>query len=341
MRTTTTKLEERNKRNSHVSWGAILAGFVSALSVIFLLNLLGMGVGLAAFNPLTEANPFEGLGWGTIIWWTVSNLIALFVGGMVAGRLAGFADKMDGAIHASITWGLYVLLSIYLISSAVGNVFSGMSGAASSMFGGDKTKVLVDYDGAQDGAEKDTNLSMDQVKQQVFSIINKGESLNILPDDAAEETKDVINNNNVTAKGIISSLDVDEFFNDLDFNLDEEGNLKVTTKGNDEYFQKEKLKAYLANNTELSKTEINGLIEKWENSIQKSIDKAEELYRETKHKAIEYSDQAADAMAKFSIAAFFALLLGIAAALFGGAVGADQLLIYDEEVEVKSTTRVS
>ena len=341
MKTTTTNLEDRIKKFSHVSWGAILAGFVSALSILFLLNLLGMGVGFAAFNPLTETDPFEGLGWGTIIWWTVSNLIALFVGGMVAGRLAGFADKMDGAIHASITWGLYVLLSIYLITSAVGNVFSGMSGVASSMFGGDKAKVLVNYEGAQDNAEKNTNLSMDKVKQQVLSIINRGESLNILPDDAAEETKEVISDNNVTAKGVISSLDVDEFFNDLQFNLDDEGNLKVTTEGNDEYFQKEKLKAYLANNTELSRAEINGLIDKWEKSIQRSIDKAEELYREAKQKAIVYADQAADAMAKFSIAAFFALLLGVAAALFGGAIGADQLLIYEEEVEVKSTTKLS
>ncbi len=339
MKTTTTNLEERLRKLSHVSWGAILAGFVSALSIIFLLNLLGVGIGLATINPLEERDPLEGLGWGTIIWWTVSNLIALFVGGMISGRLAGFTDKMDGAIHGAISWSLYVLLSIYLITSAIGGVFSGIAGTAGNMFGGDKAKVLVNYEKAQEGAENSTNLSMDRIKQQVLQVINQGENLNILPDDASEETKDVLKNNNVTASGVMNSLEVDEFFKDLQFNLDEEGNLKITTEGSDEYFEKEELKSYLANNTQLSEEEINGLIQKWEQKVQAAVDKAEQLYREAKQKAIEYADKAAEAMAKFSIAAFFALILGVAAALFGGAMGADQLVLVENEVEIETTTK--
>lgn len=340
MKTTTTNIENRIKKQSHVSWGAIFAGFVTALSIIFLLNLLGVGIGFASINPIEERDPLEGLGWGTIIWWTLSNLIALFVGGMVAGRLAGFTDKMDGALHAAIAWGLYVLLSIYLITSAVGNVFSGIAGTATNLFGGDKAKVLVDYENSQKGSEKTTNLTMDKIKEQILHVVNIGESMNILPDSATEEAKDAMKNNTVTTSGIMNSLDVDEFVSDLNFDLDEEGNLKITTDGNEEYFQKEKLKNYLANNTDLSKEQINGLIEKWERNIQNAIDKAEATYREAKEKAIVYADKAAEAMAKFSIAAFFALLLGVAAALFGGAMGADQLVIYEEEVEIESSTEV-
>lgn len=338
MKTTTTNIENRIKKLNHVSWGAIFAGFVAALSILFLLNLLGVGIGFASINPLEETDPLEGLGWATIIWWTVSNLIALFVGGMIAGRLAGFTDKMDGALHGAITWSLYVLLSVYLITSAVGNVFSGMAGTATSLFGGDKAKVMVNYEDAHQDAEKTTNMGMDQIKQQILQVVNKGQSLNILPDDASQELKDVMKNNDVTARGVINSLDVDEFVSDLNFDLDDEGNLKITTEGNDEYFQKEKLKEYLANNTQMSEQEINGLIEKWETKIQQAVDKAEAKYRELKEKAIVYADKAAEAMAKFSIAAFFALLLGVAAALFGGAIGADQLVVYEREMEIETTT---
>ncbi len=338
MKTTSTRIEDRIKQLSHVSWGAIIAGFVAALSIIFLLNLLGVGIGFASINPLEESNPLEGIGIGTIIWWTVSNLIALFVGGMIAGRLAGHSDKMDGAIHGSIAWGVYALLSLYLLTAAVGGIFSGIAGTAGSLFGGDQAKVIVDYQKAQAGGEKSTALSLDKVKQQILQVVNQGEDLNILPEDASGETKEALKNNDITAKGIIGSLDVDEFIADLEFNLDDNGDLKITTEGNDKYFQKEKLKNYLAANTELSESEINGLIQKWEKKIDDAVKKAERLYAETKQKAIEYADKAAEAMAKFSIAAFFALLLGLAAAMIGGAVGADQLVIYEEEVEVETTT---
>jgi len=67
-----------------------------------LLNLLGAGIGLTSVNPATEPDTMEGLGVGTTIWWVVSNLIALFVGGLVAGRMAGFVNLIDGALHGTV-----------------------------------------------------------------------------------------------------------------------------------------------------------------------------------------------------------------------------------------------
>jgi hypothetical protein len=339
MKTTSTKVTDKITKLNHVSWGAILAGFVAALSIVFLLNLLGVGIGFASINPLEESQPLEGLGVGTIIWWVLSNLIALFVGGMLAGRLAGLPDKIDGAIHGALSWGLYTLLSIYLLTSAVGNVFSGIASTAGNIFGGDETKVLVDYKNAQKSGEKDVTTSLDQVKSQILQVINKAESLNVLPEDATQKTRQTMNNSDVTASGIINSLEVDEFVNDLKFNLDDSGDLKITTKGDDEYFQKEKLKNYLTNNTELSDEEINGLLQKWENKIDKAVNKAEEFFQEVKQKAIKYSDKAAEAMAKFSIAAFLALIIGVAAALIGGGVGASQLVVDNGHHIERSTDR--
>jgi hypothetical protein len=256
---------------------------------------------------------------------------------MIAGRLAGHTDKMDGALHGALAWGLYTILSLYLITTAVGNVFGGLTSTAGTLFGGDKDKVIVDYQNSQKSGEESTNMSMSSVKSQIMQLVQRGQSLNILPEEATGAVSDVMNNPDVTAKGLIGSLDVDEFFSDLQFNLDDNGDLKITTEGNEEYFEKEKLITYLSENTDLSREEMNGLITKWERKIDEAINTAEAKYKEVKSKAIEYADEAAEAMAKFSIAAFFVLLMGLAASLFGGAVGADQLVLYEEEVEVSKT----
>ncbi len=81
---------------SRISWGAIFAGALAAITVSFLLNMLGLGIGLTTIDPLTETNPLDGLGTGTIIWWGVSNLAALFMGGMVAGRMSGLPANSEG-----------------------------------------------------------------------------------------------------------------------------------------------------------------------------------------------------------------------------------------------------
>jgi len=44
-------------------------------------------------------------------------------------------------------------------------------------------------------------------------------------------------------------------------------------------------------------------------------------------------------MGKFCTGAFCALLLGMAAAMIGGAVGADQLVVYEETGEVETPRR--
>ena len=62
-----------------LSWGAIIAGVIVALVTMLLLNLLGIGIGFGSINPVVEQNPMSGVGTGAIIWWVVSNLIAIFL----------------------------------------------------------------------------------------------------------------------------------------------------------------------------------------------------------------------------------------------------------------------
>jgi hypothetical protein len=108
-----------------ISWGAIIAGLIVALVTQILLTMLGVAIGAATVNPAQEQRPLEGLGTGAAIWWIVSSLISLFLGGSVAGRLAGVPRKGDGALHGVIMWGTATLITFLLVGTALGGVFGG------------------------------------------------------------------------------------------------------------------------------------------------------------------------------------------------------------------------
>jgi hypothetical protein len=117
---------ERYEAVRRVSWGAIFAGTVVAMVVQIVLTLLGLGVGLGVVNP--TAGSLSSVGMGAAIWLGVSTLIALFIGGLIAGRLAGMPAKYDGALQGLVVWGLGTLFSLYLATSAVGGAISGLTG---------------------------------------------------------------------------------------------------------------------------------------------------------------------------------------------------------------------
>ncbi|HEX9956287.1 MAG TPA: hypothetical protein VGA96_03490, partial [Fibrella sp.] len=99
---------------NRISWSAVFAGVLIAIVTQLLLTLLGLGVGLGTIDPVEESNPTAGLGMGSAIWYIVSSLISLFVGGWVAGRLASAPRLFDGIIHGILTWCVVTLLTIYL-----------------------------------------------------------------------------------------------------------------------------------------------------------------------------------------------------------------------------------
>ncbi len=106
------------------AWGAVIAGALTALMITLLLTLLFGGLGLNSFDPATEADPV-GNGTGSIIALVVTNLLSLFVGGWVAGRLAGSPRRSDSVIHGILTWGVLTLATLFLLSSAVGRLVGG------------------------------------------------------------------------------------------------------------------------------------------------------------------------------------------------------------------------
>jgi gas vesicle protein len=341
MKKSTHEYREYDTNRYNNFWGAVFGGLITALSVLLLLNLLGIGIGFASINPLQESNPMQGLGTGSIIWWVITNLIALLAGGFVAGRISGASSKNLGGIHGFVSWGIYALISVWLVFSGVGSIIGGVTGAAANLFSNNQKEINVNLENRKK-SEQTTKTSLEDVKSSIMKAVRLGERYEVLPEEASGEVHDVLNQNRIDVKEAMRELNVEEnverFFNNLEFNLDDQGNLDITVEGDGEYFKKADLKEYMAENTSLSESEIEGMINKWERQIDEAVQKAEELYQKAMQKVEEAAAKTADAIAKFSIWAFIALLLGAAVAYFGGTLGSRNRNLKTQVVDRTETT---
>ncbi|MBV8614888.1 MAG: hypothetical protein JOY66_14150 [Acetobacteraceae bacterium] len=123
-----------NVRHVHrrVSWQALFAGVILAVAVQLLLTTLGVGVGLGLVGPTTgDAPDASSIGIGAGVWWFVSNLVALGIGGYAAAWLSGVTTRFDGVLHGLITWGIATLFAFWVLTTALG----GLLGCAFSAVG--------------------------------------------------------------------------------------------------------------------------------------------------------------------------------------------------------------
>ena len=122
---------------NRVSWGAVLAGIVTALVTQLILNMLGIGIGVATLDPATGDNPQAStFSIAAGIWWTVSGIIASFAGGYVAGRLSGRPKESTAGLHGLTAWAATTLIIFYLLTSTLGSLLGGVYNTISGAVGG-------------------------------------------------------------------------------------------------------------------------------------------------------------------------------------------------------------
>lgn len=122
---------------NEISWGAVMAGVVTALVSQLLLNMLGVGIGVATLDPGTGDNPAAST--FTIaagIWWTLSGIIAAYVGGYVAGRLSGKPKESTTGWHGLTSWAVTTLVIAYLLTTTLGSLLGGAFSTVAGAMGG-------------------------------------------------------------------------------------------------------------------------------------------------------------------------------------------------------------
>jgi hypothetical protein len=105
----------REGRVHNVSWGAIFAGVVTFLAIVFIFSLLTAAAGLT------------GSGAGAAVVSIIGVLIAFFGAGGVAGAMS----VRGGLIHGFLTWATSILATVLL----VGLLTLGTAGAVGGILG--------------------------------------------------------------------------------------------------------------------------------------------------------------------------------------------------------------
>jgi hypothetical protein len=129
---------------STVSWSAILAGATAAAALSLILLLLGAGLGLSSVSPWANKGVTAStFGISSIVWLTVTQILAAGMGGYLAGRLrikwAGVhLDEVyfRDTAHGFLAWAVASLATAALLSSVIGSIVNGGVQAAARLAGG-------------------------------------------------------------------------------------------------------------------------------------------------------------------------------------------------------------
>ena len=129
---------------SAVSWGAIAAGAAGAAALSLILLILGTGLGLSSVSPWSQHGvSATTLGVGTILWLTLTQLLASGMGGYIAGRLrtrwvALHSDEVyfRDTAHGFLAWAVASLATAALLTSVIGSILGTGVQAGASVVGG-------------------------------------------------------------------------------------------------------------------------------------------------------------------------------------------------------------
>jgi hypothetical protein len=112
------------RRHPVLHWTAVFAGAAAGIGVWLLLQLLGTGVALATLDA-ANLDRVHTIGIGTTAWSLLAMVIAMFLGGALAGRLAGYTGRRTAALHGALVWALTAIVGFVAISGAVALLGSG------------------------------------------------------------------------------------------------------------------------------------------------------------------------------------------------------------------------
>jgi len=128
---------ETSVTTAQVSWGAIMAGAVVAVSVGAMLNLLGIATASSLVEMVSRDTPSAGsMAIGSGVWLAVTTAIGILLGAIVAARLAHSWSATDATLHGLAVWAVAMLLAMVLLGSALsGGIAAGAQGLGNAAGG--------------------------------------------------------------------------------------------------------------------------------------------------------------------------------------------------------------
>lgn len=115
----------------HPNWGAIWAGVFTFIAIWSVFGVLGMAIFAQAANP-NAVRPVTGMSTGMGVWAIILTIIAMYVAGIVTGKLAEIGNPRDGVIHGMTMFGLSVVAVLLLLGLGASALATGAPGATAA-----------------------------------------------------------------------------------------------------------------------------------------------------------------------------------------------------------------
>jgi hypothetical protein len=317
---------DRTNFMKRISWSAVFAGVLVAIVTQMLLTLLGLGIGLGTIDPVEETNPTAGLGIGSAIWYIVSSLISLFLGGWVAGRLASAPRLFDGVIHGVLTWCLVTLLTIYFLTTTIGSIIGGagrLVGGIVRTAGSAASAAAPQLgDAVQDQLKSNgidmNNLDLGDLKSEVNQVLRQTGDPELNPNTLERKADRAVDQAGNTAERAASNPQgADDMASGLFSRLFKQGQATVNSVDRTDAVN------VVMKRTGKSRAEAEQTVDGWIKTYQQASIKIEQTKKEAEVKARYVADDAASAASKGAIFGFLGLLIGVASAGYGAKMGTD------------------
>lgn len=303
-----------------VSWRAIFAGTVAALSLMLILNLIGLAIGMWSIEPTEEGNPLSGLGTGSIIWWVASNLIVLFVGGFVAARVGVSFANTSGVIHGIMTWALYTLISAWLLTSVIGSIISGVGNVVGRVISTTGQAVTDQLGPMIENQFEDLDISLGDARKEFYSLLEDSGKDKLDPKYLESQAERSVNEAKEGA-GVIAKRP-----GMADAKV--EGVFKNTKNRFEQSFEaidKQALVNILVERTDMTESEAKSAVDNIFAEFESAREDFEAFLVETKETVKQQAENIAEAVGDAAMYLAVALILGAIAAAIGGYVGVNNL----------------
>ncbi len=307
-----------------ISWGAVFAGIVVTMALHLMLGVLGLAIGANSINPMEDQNPVDGLANGTLIWFGISTLVALFAGGWVAGRLAGMPQRTDSLLHGLLTWGLTTVVTFYLVTTTIGGLISGAAGVLGKGMSllGQGVSAAAPAVGDAIGTELDRRgIDVSAIQREAEILLRQTGKPELQPDSIGAAGEAAVNSAERAAEQ--SARNPQAADTELSSVLS-----RIATSG-DRVLQaadREALTNILVARG-MTQQEANTTVARWDTTYQQAAVRYDQFKVDAEMQARETGAGAADAVAEAALWTFVMLLLGAGAALFGGMLGAPRDLM--------------
>ena len=325
------------ERMRRVSWGAILAGTAIAMALMVFFTTLGLGIGAASVDPLYDQNPLSGLGVGGAIYLIVTQLIALFVGGYVAARLAGVPREQPALIHGAAVWAVSTLLLAWLAMSGAGAVFGAagtiLSNSAQAAVSAGRA-VLPDDLSLPSPREVAAGVSIEDLPPEVRSALRRQ---GITADNAREEAQQILRQvvspqEQQEAAQAVQGAAADAIRSPGDLPADVNRLIDRLFGGPGAVFSEEDRQEALTTIEQrlgITPEEAEAFLASLENRAQEAAQQVEQSVEAARQQATEAAQAASATVSRAAFLLSVASILGLVAALAGGHVGRPDDLVGD------------